>query len=504
MHTLNAAENHQKYWSHTAPFWSKVNKNLLVAPLIHKRHNKELRLSSATGIGTLPSRLHTVFLSFYILSNVLYCCLLDYQNQPRPVLLAGVRGRTGHLAVMNMIPLFIFSTRNNPLIPILGVSFDTFNLFHRWIGRITAVQSLAHTFCWGANNYDALGLKGLSEHLWGDWFLVYGLIATIAFVLIIILSMSFLRHAFYESFLHGHQVLAIIALAGILLHVNRQKLPQNHTCTKLQVQALEGGACRLTFEVQGAWPREPGRHIYAYIPSVSLWMSHPFSVAWVDRNATWIPNFSIAETLTVAPSKESEDLKPLSKTSHVSVSCVVASRSGMTSALCRKAKGSPSGIISLSAFVEGPYGSGGNLRSYGTVILFAGGVGITHQVSHMRDIVGAFADGTCATRKVVLIWSVRSVEQLDWAKPFMDELLEMPTRGNTLKILLYVSRPNRDIQDLAREKEAGDHHRVSFGRMHVGRVLICGPGALADDIRAAARAVMDQGNVGFWEEAFTW
>lgn len=37
------------------------------------------------------------------------------------------------------------SGRNNPLIPLLGMPFDTFNLLHRWFGRIVIVEGVAHT-----------------------------------------------------------------------------------------------------------------------------------------------------------------------------------------------------------------------------------------------------------------------------------------------------------------------------------------------------------------------
>lgn len=37
------------------------------------------------------------------------------------------------------------AARNNPLINILGISFDTFNLLHRWFGRIVILEAFAHT-----------------------------------------------------------------------------------------------------------------------------------------------------------------------------------------------------------------------------------------------------------------------------------------------------------------------------------------------------------------------
>lgn len=203
------------------------------------------------------------------------------------------------------------------------------------------------------------------------------------------------------------------------------------------------------------------------------------------------------------------------------LSCVIAARTGMTAALYKKASLSKTGIISLIAFLEGPYGGLESLRSYGTVLLFAGGVGITHQVSHLRDLVNAFDDGTCATRKVTLVWSVRLAEQFEWVRKWMEELLEISATmgGFELKLLYFVTQPNLRESTVGEENKAERLcGKLKFGRPDVDRLLqdefhdragamcvgVCGPGALADDVRSAARGVMGMGNVDFWEEAFTW
>jgi hypothetical protein len=256
-------------------------------------------------------------------------------------------------------------------------------------------------------------------------------------------------------------------------------------------------------------------------------MSHPFSVAWVERGpAVHAPcrsrtlPLSQAQTLTSHPSQDLEvDFEPLPRKQATAISCIVASRTGMTAALFKKARKSTTGAITLKAFVEGPYGGLENMRSYGTVVLFAGGVGITHQISILHGLVCAFADGTCATRKAVLVWSVREVEQLEWVGRWMDELVNMPRRGNELKVLLYVTRTSVvESGNGVVFKETGGREEVTFGRMNVRDLVrrefenrvgamcvgVCGPGGLADDVRMATREVMGLGKVDFWEESFTW
>lgn len=49
------------------------------------------------------------------------------------------------------------------------------------------------------------------------------------------------------------------------------------------------------------------------------------------------------------------------------------------------------------------------LSSYGTVLLIAGGIGITHPMSYMHDFMDAFATRESAVRRVKLVWAVRSL-----------------------------------------------------------------------------------------------
>lgn len=47
------------------------------------------------------------------------------------------------------VPLFIMAARNNPLISWTNCSFDTYNLLHRWFGRIVALEAITHTVAFG-------------------------------------------------------------------------------------------------------------------------------------------------------------------------------------------------------------------------------------------------------------------------------------------------------------------------------------------------------------------
>ena len=539
---LNASSHQQSYWSEDrTSIWPSLKKQVFYAPLWKKRHNREIQLSRAMNVGTLPSRLHTVLLLTYLLSNTIYCFVLDY-SQPKAKSIAEFRGRSGHLALVNMLPLVILAGRNSPFIPLLRISFDTYNLFHRWIGRVIAVEAFAHTLAWAWNEYDAAGMKGISEHLQESPFLAYGLLGTVALSIIMLQAPSIVRHAFYETFLHIHQLLAILTIIGVKVHCRIGVLPGEsyidwvialwaleraarlfrmvyrnvsmRRFSKVTVEALPGKdveACRVTIELVRPWNYRPGTHTYLYLPTVAFWMSHPFSIAWSDERQT---PYLTPEKLSTDSDVESAITELPAQTS-TNISLIIAKRTGMTATLFNKARASPNGVLRTYGLVEGPYGGIDRLHSYGTVILFAAGVGITHQIGHVRDLLQGQRAGTIATQKVVLCWSVKNTETLEWIRPWMDEILQMSNRKQVLRVLLFVTQP-RSAREVVSRSETVQmfpgrcNPAVILGkelpnRVGATAVTVCGPGAFADEVRGAVRGVLGDGaTVDFVEESFTW
>jgi hypothetical protein len=120
-----------------------------------------------------------LLLTGYIGTNVAFCVVSIHWDQAFGTVASELRNRTGVLAVVNMVPLFVLAARNNPLIVALGISFDTFNLLHRWFGRIVVLESLVHTGAYIAAVVQPTGswagvLKSFSSPM-----IMYGLIVSI-------------------------------------------------------------------------------------------------------------------------------------------------------------------------------------------------------------------------------------------------------------------------------------------------------------------------------------
>ncbi|KAJ5385508.1 FAD-binding 8 [Penicillium concentricum] len=545
-----ANQRQQTFWAQEqSSWWSNLKKHILYAPLGKKRHNRELQLSSAVNVGTLPSRLQTILVTLYFASQVTYCVYLDYSVNNKAALVAELRGRSGTLAVLNMIPLFLLAGRNNPLIPLLHISFDTYNLLHRWLGRIVVVESVVHTAAWAVNAVDEEDFTRMLARLCGTPFFTWGLVGTVAMMFLCLHSPSPIRHAFYETFLHLHQLAAVLAFLGVYMHLRIDNLPQQSWArtiaaiwlgdrlarlfrlvhlnistsgtTTMVVQALPGEACRVTFHLPKLVQIEPGCHVFAYIPSISWWMSHPFSIAWAEpstnNTAALLPSPAPTPTKGTYTDLEKQSNLPTKPTKPTTqVSLIIGAQKGMTRRLYNLANASPSKSLTLSGFIEGPYGSNPtNPSSYGTTILFSAGAGITHHLLHTHALVTQAAQNSAATRKVYLIWSVRSTDHLAWVSSYMDQILRLPGRRDILVVKLFVSKPRRAADIVSPSATVLMHSgrcrpdvvldEILPSRTGATLVSVCGPGAFADEVRSAARERIGKGAVvDFVEEAFTW
>ncbi|KIW01171.1 uncharacterized protein PV09_07455 [Verruconis gallopava] len=528
----------QKYFSWPLPTHSAFRKYLVDAPLFRKRHHREFRLSSAINVGTLPSRAQTLFLVLYVATSI-FLTLFDIDfGAPSSQIYSMLVNRTGMMAIMNMVPLFLLAGRNNPLITLTGITFDTYNLIHRWLGRIVVTEAVLHGTFWIVNKVQTKGFAAFQATLANSEFILSGFIGAVAFAAILVQSPSALRHAFYETFLVGHQLLAALAVAAVWVHLKEPDYYYQHAIIKgvvaiwaaergirlarllygnlgrggttAEVEALPGEAVRVTVKMARPWRFRTGAHAYLYMPGIGWWTSHPFSIAWSEEMSQRVDQ----KRLTLDPEKGFDmETSEVLRTGEHSMSFIIRRRTGFTDKLWKKAERTPEGRFVTKCWLEGPYGHQ-TLHSYGTVLLFAAGVGITHQVPHVRDLVAGYANGTVAARKVTLVWIIQSPEHLEWIRPWMTAILSMPKRREVLKIMLFVTKPKstKEIQSPSASVQmfpgkpnisALVDQEVASAIGAIG-VSVCGVGALADDVRKCCRSWMTRANIEFSEEAFSW
>jgi NAD(P)H-flavin reductase len=529
----------QNYWKWTQWSWMPgLKKHLIYAPLWHKRHTKELRLSSALNIGTLPSRFQSLLLGVYLASNIAYMFVLNWSNLNKFALCAELRGRSGTLAMVNMAPLIIMSMRNNILIGLLKISFDTMNLFHRWIGRIVVVETLIHLIAWAIVQLADGGIHSVMDKLLHNVFIVSGAAGTLCMVVLAILATGPIRHAFYETFLATHITLAFVIFACTLVHCISPQIPgglpqlswivaifllwfaerltrvirlvycnwSERGYTQAIAEPMPGDVTRVTMDLPRYVDIKPGSHAYLRFAGVNPWENHPFSIAWVEHHA----DDSLLPTEEKGPGGKDKMVR-------TSVSFVIAAHTGMTRKLYDTAISARKPSIRMRAAFEGPYAGHHCLDSYGHLVLFAGATGITHQLSYLKPLIEGFDRGTVSVRRITLVWVVRDPEALLWCRDWFNEVLDLPKRRDVLSVSVFVTRPSaHSAHDIVSPSQMV---RMFPGRPNIRTLLrkevheqmgamcvtVCGPGSMADDVRAAVREVQDEKTVvDFLEESFSW
>ena len=144
LRTLTCLNNDtQRYFRTPNKIYGFIKQHLFYAPLFRKRHSRAVR-AGPVDLGSLPTRFQGLLLVGIIAMNVVLCVYGIEWHGPIVTKLKHFRNRAGTLAVVNLIPLVIMAGRNNPLIWLLNIPYDTFNLMHRWFGRIVVSLVITH------------------------------------------------------------------------------------------------------------------------------------------------------------------------------------------------------------------------------------------------------------------------------------------------------------------------------------------------------------------------
>jgi NAD(P)H-flavin reductase len=271
--------------------------------------------------------------------------------------------------------------------------------------------------------------------------------------------------------------------------------------TTLSIEALPEEATRLRITVPQSWIIRPGSHIYLYVPRLAFWSSHPFSVAWSESEVT--TPFTSDKYLSTNSLTEPELIS-------TTLFCVIRARTGMTKALYHAAS-HPHHTKRLWCAIEGPYNSYYSLDSYGTVVFFAAGAGITHTLLFIRKILAGYEAGTVAAQKILLVWCIRHFNAVEWIRSWLEDLSEMPGYCEVFRVQLYVSGTTTPILPagllagvdvrLQRCMPQDVIHEEALGQIGTMAVVACGPRGFAGSVREALIQQVEIGSIDFWEES---
>jgi predicted ferric reductase len=362
------------------------------------------------------------FVTLYcFLPQPLYWQSIQYGSPPLAI-------RAGMLAVA-MTPWIVATAMKANVVSMLtGISHERLNVLHRWGGYLCLFLSLVHTVpfyvqpVWddgGMAVFQSLFPQG-SGAVYGT-----GIACLVPLGWLCIGSLPFIRSLAYELFLVLHIPVSVAYVALLFWHCHNYLTSWHYLFATVAIWVLSyfirlfnlnwmnprrmawligdeaavtlmaENAIKVTIPTQMKW--RPGQFVYLRMPGISVFENHPFTIS----------------------SLCSEDFP--SEYGELYRDCTLVFRpfGGFTRKVLNTAieKGP---FKTYRAYLEGPYGGmQRELAAFDTVILFAGGSGITAIVSQLLNLIKRMRDGKAVTTKVEVVWALKRLEAMDW---FREEL----------------------------------------------------------------------------------
>ncbi|CZT03346.1 related to Fre1p and Fre2p [Rhynchosporium agropyri] len=389
-------------------------------PDIKWRKRTILSFPSLAVIGILV--IATAFVTLYcFLPQPLFWQSIRFGSPPLAI-------RAGMIAIAMTPWIVATSMKANLITMITGIGHERLGVFHRWGGYLCLFLSLVHAIpfyvqpVWkdgGMEVYNKMFPAG-SGVIYGS-----GIACLVPLGWLCIASLPILRSLAYELFVVLHTPVAVAYVALLFWHCKNYITSWDYLYATVTIWALSyfvrvfnlnwmkpwrnawligdeaavtlmaENAIKVTIPTQMTW--RPGQYVYLRMPGISVFENHPFTIS----------------------SLCSEDFP--SEYGDLYRDCTLVFRpfEGFTRRVLETAieKGP---FKTYRAYLEGPYGGmQRELAAFDTVILFAGGSGITAIVSQLLNLIKRMRDGKAVTKKIEVVWALKRLEAMDW---FREEL----------------------------------------------------------------------------------
>ena len=184
----------------------------------------------------------------------------------------------------------------------------------------------------------------------------------------------------------------------------------------------------------------PGQHVFLRIPALSLLDNHPFTIA-------------------SAPSLPCTRGEEQSGDSAHTLTFLIRPHDGFTSKLLSYINSNAD--ASLSVHLDGPYGGFPRRleNAYDSIILVAGGGGITASPSWLAYLAPRLAAGGVTTANVRLIWVVRKRVHLEWAKEEIDHVSATVPKGTF--VTEYHVTNDAEVAQISSENDASASQAIT-------------------------------------------
>ncbi|KAG4033581.1 hypothetical protein MFRU_004g00880 [Monilinia fructicola] len=437
---MHTGESEQQFFPPAAPnekpfiavtkgsHWSSIaliNDTLALFRWVFYRPIPELRYKKRL-ITAFPSLAVVALLVIALIFVTLQCFL------PQPLYWESIRYGSPPLAIragmmsVAMTPWLIATAMKSNLISwITGIGHDRLGVFHRWGGYLCLFLALVHTIPYFIQPvWDDGGMVVFGKLFPASRGIIYGTgVACLAPLgWLVIGSLPIVRRLAYELFVVLHIPAAVVYVAMLFWHTNNYLTSWSYLYATVVIWGLAyltrvgnlnwtkpwrnsflvgdeaaitlmaENAIKVTVPTQMTW--RPGQYIYLRMPGISIFENHPFTISSLCSE-----DF---------PSEYGEQYRD----------CTMVFRpfGGFTKKVLETATHNGP-FKTYRAYLDGPYGGmQRELAAFDTVILFAGGSGITAIVSQLLNLIKRMRDGKAVTQKIEVVWALKRLESMDWFK----------------------------------------------------------------------------------------
>lgn len=503
-----------------------IRRTFTLPPVLGRHHNSPYVLWKVIQI-SFPTHLQFWVIAVFLIQTVISCAVgYNIVTLPNPYFatlwyrnLTLISYRTDMMAISLFPIVYFFGIRNNPFITISGISYATFNLYHKWTAYVMVILGFIHSVIWTvwADSKDGGGYKVW----WQDAYWQWGVFATMLSFFLVVHSYKWFRDLAYEFFLILHKIFNVMFIVCMYYHMNTLgwlgwiwamvgiwgfdrviRFAKIVLCGGLQTATVSdcgNGVVKMKVKKPKYLKFYPGSFAFVYFfskydPWVYTFQSHPFTILSVPEDS---------ET-------------------HLTI--IFKAQKGITRNVLNRLLKAGVDEMQYNVMIEGPYGNSFPCykNSKRKVVAMAGGLGVSAVFPHLKSVIEQTSTSIIHEFK----WVVNDLNCLEWfgkelewlasnncrvtvictskeenmdfesISDYSEKPKQFHSKSSNLEVVNLASRP--DIRQMVRESIENSEQNIT--------VISCGPSSFLDDVRYSVKEELSTAkvDVDFEEESFTW
>jgi predicted ferric reductase len=220
------------------------------------------------------------------------------------------------------------------------------------------------------------------------------------FIWIVLISTSVMRALGSQYYCYAAIAVwsaAVLWRHGAVLFGLARHMARGRGLPRATFEMMPGGLIRVVLRTSMSW--QPGQHIFLRVLDCRPAETHPFTIASIPRQAG--ATGQDAEGGAVSDDGLNE------------LVLLIRPGDGFTSSLTKviTMNSSNGQSVVLPVLVDGPYGEAAHLQTFDSVLLIAGGTGVSFVLPIFRDVLHATVEtGSCS--RLSLMWAARDTGEL--------------------------------------------------------------------------------------------